>query len=172
MANYVILPLLFAAGTAALLSTADSALVPMIQSVAYDLMPKPKNDSKAKITVWMIGLFTLIGVMFLFFVVTKRLGYDFNSLLFTVFGIFIVSTPVILFGMFFPNFSRSPYGRYAAIVALVIGIVANLSASFSGAVMNHISTVQIAGPIGVVCSGVIMTVGVALFRSIGNQDVK
>jgi Na+/proline symporter len=115
--SYVLFPLVFAACLAALLSSADSAILPIIQSIETDFL-----EGHFQFALWrsrfliLLLLILTIGVYYIVFVVYN---YGFFRLLFTLFSVLIALAPAILAALLKPNKAGTEEGDLCSGIGLV-----------------------------------------------------
>jgi Na+/proline symporter len=166
LVSYVAFPLLFIACLAALLSTADSAIIPLAQVITDDCLDKKYH------TIW-IGRVVILGllvfVLALYYIAFVYLGIDFMGLLFTVWGLLIVLAPAIGFAMLFPTMAKTTRGKVVGFCSIWVGFFLTLGIiifATPGDGPEWLAWypkgqpgVLYAGPIGVIVSGLIVALG-------------
>lgn len=114
---YVLLPLFFVACLSALISTADSALIPLTQFLCEGLGLKGNGLAWPRLIICIL----VIVANILYWIVFTLLGFDFLQLLFTIFGLVIVSGPLIIGGALNPRLFQHSAGRNLAIGSVFAG---------------------------------------------------
>ncbi len=143
--SYVVFPVLVVAAFAALLSTADSGIVPISQAV-YDVLYKPM---KFLIIRPIIITYTIMfAVMFLYYLFFIKLEFDFLKALFSIFGFSIVLTPVIMWAVVFPN---DPHAKKRAVLfkgSLLLGFATTAGVVLWGHQVDSLAIIQMAAVYG------------------------
>lgn len=147
VASFVLLPLFFTACLTALLSTVDSALMPILQSVFQDMgfCKKQKGSLKYFGTTLVILVIT-IGFYFLVFKVLK-----FNPInwLFTLFSVVNIAAPAIILGCIGNKKIIQTKGMIATtIIATICGLLVVFLISIFGNNIGSHWIVQLNSPIG------------------------
>ncbi len=161
IAAYIILPLFFAACLAALISTADSALLPVLQSFFQDFK-KPNSMSAWKHHHILIATFFLLVIAIsLYFVVFQILGFNLISWLFTIFSFLIICTPSIIFAVLAPaDLIRRRSSQITALISIWGGFAVAISFSIIGNKLKVLELVQLNSPLaalfGSLCFGVLL----------------
>lgn len=97
VSSFVFFPLFFVACLSALLSTVDSSLMPVLQSVFQDFKVAENKSGSLK---YFIATFAILSFTIgLYFLVFKLLRFDLISWLFTLFSLVIIASPAIIFGI-------------------------------------------------------------------------
>lgn len=146
---YIVFPVFFAACIAALLSTADSALMPLMQSFAQDFS---KGQSDGKLSFKKIGGIAcalLLLTLGLYFVVFKVLKYDLISWLYTIFGFLTICSPLIIFAIVCPDkILNRKYTSFYLFIVLAIGAIGAVALSIYGNNTKNLDLVMLSTPIG------------------------
>ena len=166
--SYVAFPLLFIACLAALLSTADSAIIPLSQAITDDCLDEKYH------TVWVGRVVILTLALFalaLYYVAFVYLRIDFMNLLFTLWGLLIVLAPAIGFAMLLPTMAKATRGKVAGFCSIWVGLILTLGIiifATPGDGPEWLAWypkgqpgVLYAGPIGVIASGLIVALGLS-----------
>lgn len=146
--SYFLFPIFFASCLAALISTADSALIPLLQSLMQDIKPEDNqgNWRHSKVSLY-AGVILLVAVL-LYFIVFRVLNFDLISWLFTIFSFLIVSTPAIVFAIIAPDdLLTARKSKNAALVSIWGGLIVAIILSLWGNKMGKVETVQLNSPI-------------------------
>lgn len=162
--SYIIFPLFFAACLAALLSTADSAILPITQTIYSDFLKK--NQSEWKTTrVTIINLVILIVGLSLYFVVFRLLKFDIINWLFTIFSFLIVIAPVIIYAVAGNSkFLQSRFGKISAFIAIWIGLGIAISLSLIGNHYEMLWIIQLNTPIAAVFGFIVISIANLLYN--------
>jgi Na+/proline symporter len=144
LASFIIFPLFFAGCLAALLSTADSALAPILQSLFQDFREFPW---KHRYALFLTALLFIITVG-LYFIVFRILGFTLFTWLFTIFSFLIVAAPSIIFAIIAPDdiVSKRP-SRITAIISIWGGLILAITFSIIGNKLKVIELVQLNSPL-------------------------
>lgn len=166
-------PLLFCGSISALVSTADSALLPVLYEIIYPL-EKLKNsslednksidDRRINFRLYIVIIIILVFVLLGYHLVINLLNYDFNSLLFTLFSLLIIVGPTIIIGTLWPSFAKSKVGSIGAVLSMFGGIVIALGISYTGVIRSDLTVVQYGGPISVAWAISILLVFGLIFK--------
>lgn len=151
--SYIVFPVLFIGAVAALLSTADSAIIPLVQ-VIHD---KIAQDNGFSITLirWLLFVgWMLIGALYI--LVFTILKYNFMSLLFTVFGLSVCISPAVLLALWHPEKVRQANSSGWAIVSVCFGFLTAVTLSFIGSQGKSIELIQLGAPIGFAISAILL----------------
>lgn len=149
--SYVAFPVLFCACLAALLSTADSAIIPLAQAITDDYIPgKYRNVWTSRLIILCVLAFTLA----LYYLVFVLLGVNFFSVLFALWGLLIILAPAVGFALLFPELARTPRGRMLAFISVWVGFFLTLGLVYYAETQVG---VLYAGPIGVLVSSLVIT---------------
>lgn len=147
LAAYFIFPLFFAACLAALVSTADSALIPILQSLFQDFrrtnIARPWKHAHI---LFATALLLAITIGF-YFIIFRVLGFNLISWLFTIFSFLIICTPSIVFAVLSPDELVSK--RISKVIALISiwgGLVIAIAFSVVGNKLKVIELVQLNSP--------------------------
>lgn len=145
---FVIFPIFFAACLAALISTADSALMPIMQSLVQDFGTTKPNRAfpLRKLVAVCVILFAL--TLGLYFIVFKVLQFDLISWLYTIFSFLIICSPLIFFTVLAPqNILEKPATKYFLFFVLVIGFAIAIGLSLYGNSSKNQTIVMLNSPI-------------------------
>lgn len=145
---YIALPIFFVACMSALVSTADSALLPLSQFVNERMGTNQNNLLTPRIIIVVFVL--LVNVMY--HLVFNVLKYDFLQLLFTIFGLVIVTGPVIILAIFRPSVLKTRGSGVFAIASVYIGAAIIVGFSYWADPVN----VPMGAPIGFLAAAAIM----------------
>jgi Na+/proline symporter len=149
-ARYVLFPLFFAGCLAALLSTADSALAPILQSFYLDIF-KSEKWSHRRVLVFTAILFIITIV--LYFVVFRILRFNFVSWLFTIFSFSIICSPSIVFAIVAPDdLVKMKKSQITALISIWGGFLIAIILSFIGNKLRIIEIVQLNSPLASIFS--------------------
>ncbi|MDF1722402.1 MAG: hypothetical protein P1U65_17140 [Minwuia sp.] len=154
---YIALPIFFVACLSALISTADSALLPLSQFVCEKSGIDQSNLLLPRI--W-IAIFLLIANG-MYYVIFTLLGYNFLQLLFTIFGLVIVTGPVVITALFAPEVMRLPIVQKTAVLSVYAGATAIVLVSYFSSPMN----VAFGAPVGFLLTAAVMSVIVYMNRN-------
>lgn len=143
--SYLIFPLLVIASISALLSTADSNILPIIQMV-YDKKYLEKRFSISIPVVITTSLFAMI--FFLYYIMFIWLEFDFIKAMFSVFGFSIIATPIIMWAIIFPENKITSHKSFYFRASLLLGLSIHILLLSTGHLNNSISLIQIAPVIG------------------------
>lgn len=145
---YFVFPVFFGACLAALISTADSALLPITQSLVQDFR---KNTTETKISFWkIIGLsLVLITItLLLYFIVFKVLNYDLINWLFTIFSLLIINSPLIIFTIVADEkLLKKRRTHIFLFIILVLGFLIAIGLSYYGNKIGDPNLVMLNSPI-------------------------
>jgi Na+/proline symporter len=144
LVSFIIFPLFFAGCLAALISTADSALAPILQSLFYDFRKFPWKHRYVLLLTVLLFIIT-IG---LYFIVFRILGFNLITWLFTIFSFLIVSAPSIIFAVVAPdNMVSEKSSRITAIISIWGGLILAIALSIIGNKLKVIELVQLNSPL-------------------------
>lgn len=124
---YILYPLFVIALLSALMSTADSAVLPLAQ-IIIDVRDKSQKFESRKI--FSLIAMILAATIFLFFVVSSMLHMGIVSWILTVFSISTTIAPVIIFPLIFPRISFSDTGTSIISAFTIFGFLGALVWSF------------------------------------------
>ncbi|MDH5543697.1 MAG: hypothetical protein OEY64_12115 [Nitrospinota bacterium] len=148
-AAYIIFPMFFAACLAAMLSTADSSLIPLLQSLFQDFRKINTGNSWKHGHVLICTAFLLVIAIGLYFIVFRLLKFNLISWLFTIFSFLIICTPSIIFAVLAPDeIVCKKSSRIAAFVSIWGGLLIAIVISVVGNRLNLIELVQLNSPFG------------------------
>lgn len=157
--SHLLFPLLFIACLMALLSTVDSSLLPIVQCLTNDLLPKPKR-TKEKWVYAFYMITTLVVTLFLYKVVFKWLKFDIISWLFTIFSLVTISSPAILFACFGrDSVLRTKTMQISTILCTILGLIIALGISIWGnnpSGESNLTIIQLNTPIAIIISSVLL----------------
>ncbi|WP_425092926.1 hypothetical protein [Tropicimonas sp. S265A] len=145
LVKWLLFPLFFAASLSALFSTADSAIVPIVQS-CYDIARK-RERSFSRLLAISLTIVLLIVCIFVYILVFGILNYNFINFLFSVFAFAISIAPIILWMFLYPKdpFSKSRANFFALFA--VLGFIVALAVSSYGNLLSNAALVQLSAPI-------------------------
>ena len=153
--SFIAFPVLFIGAIAALLSTADSAIIPLVRC-AHDKIIGKNNFSINLIRLLLLVGWILIGILYI--LIFSVLKYNFIKILFTVFGLSVCITPVIFFGLWRPSNAKLLRAKILAIISVSLGFFVALLFSFLGSrasdPVNGIGLIQLGAPIGFIVSSI------------------
>ena len=142
---YFVFPLLLVASLSALLSTADNAIIPIVQ-IIYDTKFDKEEFTIAKpITIAML-LMLLVFILYYFFFI--YLSFDFLKAIFSVFGFSVILTPIIMWPVIFPNDSRASSRSGIFKISLLLGFISLIATITIGYQSNSNSIIQLAPVFG------------------------
>jgi len=157
--SYVVFPLFLSACLAALLSTADSALLPLVQ-ILVRRRKKPGSIDWSRLSAAAVSVLLLTLTLVLYFVVFRVLKFDLMPWLFTIFSLVIIVAPAIIASIILPPHTlASKWMKGAALVSLWGGIVLAFVISYSGSKMNLLAVVQLNSPLATAFGVICMVVG-------------
>ncbi|MCZ6834850.1 MAG: hypothetical protein O7G85_03670 [Planctomycetota bacterium] len=171
--SLVILPLFFAACLAALLSTVDSALLPILQTFFHDLkIGKPPNGNQRPFFHIPFATFLLMIIALgLYFIVFRVLNIRLESWLFTIFGFAITTGPVLIFTILLPKYYSSSRIFHFSIYLTIVGSLAIIcTCSYLGNRNMNQDLVMWGSPLAIVFGCVIMTIGAMVIRQSQNME--
>lgn len=146
--RYIVFPALFVAALAALISTADSAILPITQSIIDDFLPQVRERLVIARLLILTGLFVIV---LLYYLIVIMLAYNFISLLFTLFSIFIVLSPLVIFAMFTPpEVVRDKQASFWGAASVWGGLITALGMSYWGTRAAIQDVVLLGAPVGLV----------------------
>lgn len=147
-ASYIIFPLFFAACLAALISTADSALIPVLQSLFQDFRKSNIHRPWKHGQILLATVFLLVIAVGLYFIVFRVLGFNLISWLFTIFSFLIICTPSIVFAVIAPEdiVSRRS-SKITALISIWGGFAIAIVLSIVGNKLKVIEIVQLNSPL-------------------------
>ena len=153
--SMVLLPLLFMACLMALLSTVDSSLLPVVQSISFDF-GRPQLDRKKYLIITGGLLFFTIGI---YWVVFKLLKFELIEWLYTIFSLVTISSPAIILGCIGKDtvIQKKNVGIWT-IVATVVGLILALMISYIGNAIGSIWLIQLNTPIAAVVDSLILII--------------
>ena len=146
--SIVLFPMLFVACLMALLSTVDSSLLPIVQSLVMDTRLKKFKDQRY-INIKCIA--AILGLTFvLYFIVFKFLGFNIISWLFTIFSFVTLSSPAIIIGCFGKEeVLKKPRMQKTVVISTVIGLFIAGGLSLIGNMIDKLWLIQLNTPIAV-----------------------
>ncbi|NHZ86917.1 MAG: hypothetical protein GWP19_13755, partial [Planctomycetia bacterium] len=138
--QYIVYPLLFCGAIAALISTADSAFIPILATYVFDMRYQGQDiDSSDEFSSEVLAstrkvviLFMMAGVL-LYVLLTYVLNLQFIHLLFIFFNQQLVLFPVVWFALMNSKEECSSYSSSAIISMIVAGIATWALALYGGA---------------------------------------
>jgi len=145
---YFIFPLFFGACIAALLSTADSALMPIIQSLVQDFSKVKTNRNFPFKKLILVSTLLFIVTLGLYFIVFKVLEFDLINWLFTIFSFLIICSPLVFFTVLSPEklLKRKFTSTYLFLI-LILGFLIAIGLSIYGNNIGNINLVMLNSPI-------------------------
>jgi Na+/proline symporter len=151
--SMILLPLLFIACLMALLSTVDSSLLPVVQSISFDFGGKHVGRKKY-LTITALLLLLTLGV---YLIVFKLLGFDLIEWLFTIFSLVTISSPAIILGCVGnQTVLRKKSMVVGTIIATIVGLALSLLISYLGNVTENIWLIQLNTPIAAFVDSIIL----------------
>jgi len=153
--SFIVFPLFFSACVAALVSTADSSLIPILQSLYQDFNTANNNEWKHR-NIVLLTLILLVIALVLYFVVFRILKFNLMSWLFTIFSLLIIATPSIVWAVIAPdNIVSKKSSKVGAIISLHGSAIIAITLSIIGNKTGRLEIVQLNSPIaamfGVFC---------------------
>ena len=138
--QYIVYPLLFCGAIAALISTADSAFMPILATYIFDIRYQGQNIERSEefssevlaSTRKVVILFMMAGVS-LYILLTYVLNLQFIHLLFIFFNQQLVLFPVVWFALMNSKEECSSFGSSAIVSMIVAGIATWALALYGGA---------------------------------------
>lgn len=160
-----VLPIFFAACLAAMLSTMDSALLPILQFLFVDVFSKKRQPGWNR-PYWHVPATTfalLMAVVILYFTLFRWYEIKFVEWLYTLLGFAIASGPAILAVVIFPRRRlRRRCFRVSATIGVLLPMAIVASFSYFGYRNDDIATVQWGTPVAVLVGTMITLVGIAV----------
>lgn len=151
--SMVLLPLLFMACLMALLSTVDSSLLPVVQSISCDF-GKTQIGRRKYLMITGLLLVLTIGI---YWIVFKLLKFELIEWLYTIFSLVTISSPAIILGCIGNETVLQKRGvRIGTIIATVVGLILALLISYIGNVMGNIWFIQLNTPIAALIDSLIL----------------
>lgn len=151
--SMILLPLLFMACLMALLSTVDSSLLPVVQSISCDF-GKAHIGRKRYLMITGLLLILTIGI---YWIVFKLLKFELIEWLYTIFSLVTISSPAIILGCVGKEtVLQKKYVRIGTIIATIVGLVLALLISYIGNVMGNIWFIQLNTPIAALIDSLIL----------------
>jgi Na+/proline symporter len=145
LVSYILFPLFFAGCLVALLSTADSALAPIMQSLYRDFLG-PRRWKHGHVLLLTAVLFII--TILLYFIIFRVLGFDLIRWLFTIFSLLIVCSPSIIFAVVAPeDVVRDRLSQVTALVSIWGGFAIALALSLAGNIFKRVELVQLNSPL-------------------------
>ena len=159
----ILFPLLFVACLMALLSTVDSSLLPIVQSLVVDIIPNDKSNYKSKIfEIYKriynhINLVCIIAILFLtiflYLIVFKLLKFELIDWLFTIFSVVTISCPAILVACFGKDtILRTKLMQKTVIFSTILGLLIAGGISLYGNYIQSTSLIQLNTPFAMLVS--------------------
>lgn len=145
--SYIVFPLFFGSCLAALISTADSALIPITQSLYQDFS---KNKDWNYKKVFILNFALLAVALILYLIVFKLLDFNLINWLFTIFSLLIIGSPCIIFAVLAPKkllIKRSI--KIAVLISIWGGLLIAILLSIIGNKLNIVGIVQLNSPLAV-----------------------
>ncbi len=151
--SMVLLPCFFVSCLAAIFSTVDSALLPIVHSLWVEVrtrkgvepkrMPLEPATDAPLISAGILGF-----ALLLYFVIFRLLGFDLISWMFTIFSFSIVIAPTVIFALRMnPEVLASSLGKMAAFGSLSTGFIVAVSLTLVGNRTGNIALVQLNSPL-------------------------
>lgn len=152
--SLVLLPMFFWSCFAAILSTVDSALIPVVHSLWLELksqrgadMEKIRKAPSAEIPL--LGAAVMGFALLLYFAVFKLLQFDLLSWMFTIFTFSIVVSPTVIFALLLDrSVLSSRLGRWTAVISLSVAFVVAIALTLLGNRVGNLAIVQLNSPLG------------------------
>ena len=153
----ILFPFLFVACLMALLSTVDSSLLPIVQSLVVDILPNDKSNYKGKIFEYYkriynhINLVCIIAILFLtiflYLIVFKLLKFELIDWLFTIFSVVTISSPAILVACFGKDtILKTKLMQKTVIFSTILGLLIAGGISLYGNYTHDTSLIQLNTP--------------------------
>ncbi|MEJ8574142.1 sodium:solute symporter family transporter [Microbaculum marinum] len=156
----VLFPAFFVSCLAAMFSTLDSALLPIIHAIWVELKFKEnERDGNAReLSLSIVPTITfsiLVFAIILYVGVFKFMGFDIISWMFTIFSFSIIVAPTIVFAMLLEEgVLRSKIGNIAALVSLAVSFVVAVTLTLFGNRIGNISLIQMNSPLAILAGTV------------------
>lgn len=147
--SYIFLPLLFMACLMALLSTVDSSLLPVVQSISTDFI-KSNGGRKRYLQITFVMLIITLG---LYWIVFKIMGFNLIEWLYTIFSLVTISSPAIILGCLGnENILRKKVIKMTVVFATIVGLFLALLISYIGNKMGNVWLIQLNTPVATLIS--------------------
>lgn len=151
--SMILLPLLFMACLMALLSTVDSSLLPVVQSIVCDF---GKTHIGRRRYMMITGLLLLLTIG-IYWIVFKLLKFELIEWLYTIFSLVTISSPAIILGCVGnETVLQKKNMRIGTIIATIVGLILALLISYIGNVMGNIWFIQLNTPIAALIDSLIL----------------
>ena len=151
--SMIFFPLLFMACLMALLSTVDSSLLPVVQSISCDF-GKAHIGRRRYLIITGLLLILTIGI---YWIVFKLLKFELIEWLYTIFSLVTISSPAIILGCVGKEkVIQKKNVRIGTIIATIVGLILALSISYIGNVMGNIWFIQLNTPIAALIDSLIL----------------
>jgi SSS family solute:Na+ symporter len=150
-------PMLFVACLMALLSTVDSSLLPIVQSLVMDTrLIKYKDEKYTNIKCIAVILFV---TLFLYLIVFKLLNFDILNWLFTIFSLVTISSPAIIFACFGnKEVLKNKKMQNTVVWSTILGLIIAGGISLWGNKLGMLWLIQLNTPFAVAISSFIIFV--------------
>ena len=142
--SVVVLPIFFVAGLSALMSTADSAIIPIIQGV-YDSRFKKEEFSQLKPII--IAFVFFVITLALYIVVFDILEFDLISFLFAVFAFSLSISSLILWIVIFPKDAKRKARTPFFLASIVLGFSVAVGMAVVGQITGQNNIILYASPV-------------------------
>lgn len=155
IASLILLPLFFTACLAALLSTVDSSLIPVLQSIFQDF-PLIKNKTNNK-NYFIATILILLFAIGLYFIVFKILKFNLIGWLFTLFGLVTITGPAIILGCVGKKeILHTNTMKVSVVFATILGLITSLYISIYGNSLSESWIIQLNAPIALILISVLI----------------
>jgi Na+/proline symporter len=146
--SYIILPIFFSACLAALLSTADSALMPIMQSLVQDFGTVKPNRAFPLRKLVIVSLLLFSVTLGLYFIVFKVLNFDLINWLYTIFSFLIICSPLVFFAVLAPErLLQKKFTNHMLFIVLIIGFAIAIGLSIYGNSVKNQAITMLNSPI-------------------------
>lgn len=170
LSEFILFPIIFVGLAAALFSTADSALIAIQFSLVDNTMFKSRFDnlSRKSSRNVLVGASLIIVILLslIYYLAESQLASWFVPLIFAIFGVLVVVSPLIIFGLIKSQknedirLTRTSDSLIAT--GLYIGSISVLATTFIAVQLGSATLSQLATLVGIVISLLFLKVGLSL----------
>ncbi len=170
ISEIILFPIILVGLAAALFSTADSALIALQFSLVDNTMFKSKfdklsNTSAKRILIW-ASLVIIILLSLIYYLAESQLASWFVPLMFAIFGILVVVSPLIFYGLFKSQKSGeirlSKLSDSLIALGLYLGGLSVLAVTFISVQVSSVTLSQTAAFVGTAISLIFLIIGLSL----------
>jgi len=169
--EFILFPIIFVGLAAALFSTADSALIAIQFSLVDNTTFKSRFDNltqkSAKKILIGASLIIVLLLSFIYYIAESQLASWFIPLIFAVFGILVIISPLIIYGLVKSQKANkeiklSKFSDFLIAFGLYLGVIFVLTATFISVKINSVTLSQVAPFLGIIASLIFLMIGLRL----------